>query len=37
MISQETIQKLATKYQTSEFPNIIREYFQHLFLPVFSI
>ena len=32
MISQETIQKLATKYQTSEFPNIIREYFQHLFL-----
>jgi predicted nucleotidyltransferase component of viral defense system len=32
MISQETIQKLAIKYQTSEFPNIIREYFQHLFL-----
>lgn len=32
MISQETIQKLAIKYQTSEFPNIIREYFQHFFL-----
>lgn len=37
MISQETIQKLATKYQTSEFPNIIREYFQHLFLSQFYI
>jgi predicted nucleotidyltransferase component of viral defense system len=32
MISQEAIQNLATKYQTPEFPNIIREYFQHLFL-----
>lgn len=32
MIAQETIQKLATEQQTSEFPNIIREYFQHLFL-----
>jgi len=32
MITQETIQKLATKYQAPEFPNIIREYFQHLFL-----
>jgi len=32
MIVQETIQKLATQQQTSEFPNIIREYFQHLFL-----
>ncbi len=32
MISQETIQKLAVRYQTVEFPNIIREYFQHLFL-----
>lgn len=32
MITQETIQKLATQHQTSEFPNIIREYFQHLFL-----
>ena len=32
MIAQETIQKLATQQQTSEFPNIIREYFQHLFL-----
>jgi len=32
MIAQETIQKLATQQQTSVFPNIIREYFQHLFL-----
>jgi len=32
MITQETIQKLAIKYQAPEFPNIIREYFQHLFL-----
>lgn len=32
MITQEAIQKLAVKHQTSEFPNIIREYFQHLFL-----
>jgi len=32
MISQETIQDLAKKYQAPEFPNIIREYFQHLFL-----
>ena len=32
MITQETIQKLATQQQTSEFPNVVREYFQHLFL-----
>lgn len=32
MITQDTIKKLATAHQTSEFPNIIREYFQHLFL-----
>src|SRR4030042_4590178 len=32
MIAQETIQKLATQQQTSEFPNIVREYFQNLFL-----
>jgi len=32
MITQETIQNLATRYQVPEFPNIIREYFQHLFL-----
>lgn len=32
MIDQETIRQLATKYQTPGFPNIIREYFQHLFL-----
>lgn len=31
MISQEIIQKLATQYQTSEL-NVVREYFQHLFL-----
>lgn len=32
MITQDAIQKLATLHQTSGFPNIIREYFQHLFL-----
>lgn len=32
MISQESIKELAVKYQTIEFPNIVREYFQHLFL-----
>jgi len=32
MITQEFIQKLAIKYQAPEFPNIVREYFQHLFL-----
>ena len=32
MITQDTIKKLATRYRTSEFPNIVREYFQHLFL-----
>lgn len=32
MISQETIQRLATEYQTPEFPNIVREYFQHVVL-----
>lgn len=32
MISQSILQSLAKKYQTSEFPNIAREYFQHLFL-----
>ena len=31
MISLETIKKLGIQYQTSEF-NIVREYFQHLFL-----
>ena len=35
MITQETIQKLAVQYQTSDYPNIIREYFQHLFLSQF--
>lgn len=32
MINKESLQKLATQYQTSIFPNIIREYFQHVFL-----
>ena len=34
MISQDTIKILTTRYQTSEL-NIIREYFQHLFLSYF--
>jgi len=32
MITQDTIKKLAIQFRTSEFPNIVREYFQHLFL-----
>ena len=32
MISMENMEKLAKQYQTSVFPNIIREYFQHIFL-----
>lgn len=32
MISNETLEKLATQYQTGVFPNIVREYFQHVFL-----
>lgn len=32
MISNETLEKLAIQYQTSVFPNIVREYFQHTFL-----
>jgi len=32
MISSETLQKLAAHYQTGVFPNIVREYFQHVFL-----
>ena len=32
MITHETLQKLAAQYQTGVFPNIAREYFQHLFL-----
>ncbi|HBT81482.1 hypothetical protein A2757_01885 [Candidatus Giovannonibacteria bacterium RIFCSPHIGHO2_01_FULL_48_47] len=35
MISKETINALAHRYQTSEFPNIVREYFQHIFLSAF--
>lgn len=32
MISNETFEKLAGQYQTGVFPNIVREYFQHVFL-----
>ncbi len=32
MISTENLEKLSRQYQTSVFPNIVREYFQHLFL-----
>jgi predicted nucleotidyltransferase component of viral defense system len=32
MITREALQKLATQYQTGLFPNIVREYFQHVFL-----
>ncbi|HEY4523990.1 MAG TPA: nucleotidyl transferase AbiEii/AbiGii toxin family protein [Candidatus Paceibacterota bacterium] len=32
MISIETFEKLGRQYQVSVFPNIVREYFQHIFL-----
>lgn len=32
MITEEQLEKLARKYQTSLFPNTIREYSQHIFL-----
>lgn len=32
MITIEIIEKLAKQYQMSVFPNIVREYFQHVFL-----
>lgn len=32
MISNETLEKLSKQYQTGVFPNIVREYFQHIFL-----
>jgi predicted nucleotidyltransferase component of viral defense system len=32
MISNEALEKLARQYQTGVFPNIVREYFQHVFL-----
>ncbi len=32
MISIETLEKLSKQYQIALFPNIVREYFQHLFL-----
>ncbi len=32
MITIEALEKLARQYQTGVFPNIVREYFQHIFL-----
>ena len=32
MISLETLEKLSRQYQMGVFPNIVREYFQHIFL-----
>lgn len=32
MISIENLEKLSKQYQTSLFPNVVREYFQHIFL-----
>ena len=32
MITNEALEKLARQYQTGIFPNIVREYFQHMFL-----
>lgn len=32
MITLETLEKLARQFQTGVFPNIVREYFQHVFL-----
>ncbi|OIO48499.1 MAG: hypothetical protein AUJ36_04075 [Parcubacteria group bacterium CG1_02_41_26] len=32
MISIETLEKLSKQYQIGVFPNIVREYFQHVFL-----
>lgn len=32
MISTEVLEKLGRQYQTGIFPNVIREYFQHVFL-----
>lgn len=32
MISIETLEKLSRQYQMGIFPNVIREYFQHIFL-----
>lgn len=32
MITSEALEKLAMQYQTGVFPNIVREYFQHVFL-----
>ena len=32
MITNEALEKLSRQYQTGVFPNIVREYFQHIFL-----
>ena len=31
-ITEQTLEKLEKRYQTGLFPNIVREYFQHVFL-----
>lgn len=36
MIAKEMLADLARRYQTSEFPNVVREYFQHIFLSSLS-
>jgi len=35
MLLQESLRTLAAQYHTSEYPNTVREYFQHLFLTEF--
>jgi len=35
MITNEALEKLSRQYQTGVFPNIVREYFQHVFLGEF--
>ena len=32
MISYEAIQNLSKEYKTTDYPNVVREYFQHLFM-----
>src|SRR3989338_8739659 len=32
MITTDALDKLANQYQMSVFPNVVREYFQHVFL-----
>jgi hypothetical protein len=35
MISREVLQNIATRFRTSLFPNVVREYYQHEFLSEF--